>query len=56
MHIGFDKVLRYHTDSVSFNRDLLNDDDIEKLNTISSTFIYENKTSGNMFYDKGRFN
>ena len=56
IHIGFNKVLRYHTDSVSFNKDLLNDDDIEKLNAISNTFIYEDKTSGNMFYNNGRFN
>jgi len=55
MHIGFSKVCRYHTDSVSFYNEMLTDEDKIKLTQISSTFIGEEKTTGWLWYDCGRF-
>ena len=55
MHMKFATVARYHTDSVSFYNELLTDKDKEKLNNISATFVYEEKTSGMLYYDAGRF-
>ena len=53
LDVGISKVLRCHTDSVTFNADLLKEKDIKKLNAISGTFTYEAKSSGMINYKNG---
>ena len=57
-YIGFEHVLRYHTDSISFNNETLTSTMKTKLQSgfVSDRFIYEDKTSGNLTYYKGRWN
>jgi len=44
--IGIDKVVRINTDCCVFNKDLLTEQDIKTIKTISPTFIPEDKTTG----------
>lgn len=45
LEIGIEKILRINTDNITFNRELLTDADIEKIRSISKTFIEECKTT-----------
>jgi hypothetical protein len=44
--IGINKVVRINTDCIVFNKDLLTEQDIKTIKTISPTFIPEAKTTG----------
>lgn len=46
LYMGVEKIVRINTDNITFNKDLLTDEDIIKLNKISPTFIQEEKTTG----------
>lgn len=46
LYMGVDKIVRINTDNITFNKDLLTEEDIIKLNSISPTFIKEEKTTG----------
>jgi hypothetical protein len=45
IYIGINKIVRINTDNITFNTDLLSDDDIHKIKNISPTFIQESKTT-----------
>ena len=45
IYIGINKIVRINTDNITFNTDLLSDDDITKIKNISPTFIQESKTT-----------
>ena len=45
IYVGIDKIVRINTDNITFNADLLSDDDINKIKNISPTFIQESKTT-----------
>ena len=45
LEIGIEKILRINTDNITLNRDLLTEADIEKIRTISKTFVEECKTT-----------
>ena len=46
IQIGINKIVRINTDNITFDKDLLTDEDLKKLNKISPTFIPEDKTTG----------
>ena len=46
IQIGINKIVRINTDNITFDKDLLTDEDLKKLNNISPTFIQEDKTTG----------
>ncbi len=46
LQIGVDKIVRINTDNITFNKELLSDEDIKKIESISPTFLLESKTTG----------
>ena len=49
IQIGINKVVRINTDNITFDKDLLTDDDIKAIKKISPTFIPEDKTTGKFY-------
>lgn len=49
LDIGVDKIVRINTDNITFNKDLLSDEDIIKIKNISPTFVEEEKTTGRFY-------
>ena len=46
LQIGVNKIVRINTDNITFNKDLLNEADIKNIESISPTFLLEEKTTG----------
>jgi hypothetical protein len=46
IQVGIAKIVRINTDNITFNKDLLTDNDIRNIKKISPTFIPEQKTTG----------
>lgn len=46
LDIGIEKVLRVNTDNITFDKQLLNENDLKKILKISPQFIKEDKTTG----------
>jgi hypothetical protein len=44
--MGLDKIVRINTDNITFNKDLMTENDLLKLESISNQFIMEDKTTG----------
>ena len=55
-HFNEDQILRYNTDSISFNKAKLSASDIAFIDKISSRFILEAKTTGKLFYHHNKWN